>query len=536
MKKMWLKVAAVCLILVFMLTGCIPVDLNDLLGQEDEWEMTAFKDMEYSRSDALALVEKSQAVLDAVEAGEDAAAVMEKVFSFYEDYHTYYTNYALANIYYCKDLTDTHWEEEYNYCIETSTQVDAALDQMLYGLADCNIKEELEAEEYFGEGFFDDFEGESIWDETFTALAEQEAQLESQYYELTEQSMSVEYYSEKFFTTIGAQMAELFVELVKVRQQMAEYAGYEDYPSFAYDFDYYRDYTPAQAETYLDAIAQELVPLYRNMDTYEYWRIAGEESSEEDTFKYVEDCAKAMGGTIQEAFELMSEAGLYDISVGKNKYNASFEIYLSNYGEPYVFLDPAGTVDDQLTFTHEFGHFCNDYASWGTQVGIDVAEFFSQGLEYLSLCYVGTEDLATMKMMDCLNLYVEQSCFASFEHQVYDLKGEDLTVENVYALYKQVGTTYGFDSWNWDSRDFVLIPHFFTSPMYIISYVVSNDAALQMYQIEKETEGAGLAKYEENLDTLEGDFLAFVESAGLTSPFTAGRVETVRKTLEEVLK
>ena len=40
--------------------------------------------------------------------------------------------------------------------------MDAALDQMLYGLADCNIKEELEAEEYFGEGFFDDFEGESI--------------------------------------------------------------------------------------------------------------------------------------------------------------------------------------------------------------------------------------------------------------------------------------------------------------------------------------------------------------------------------------
>jgi hypothetical protein len=72
--------------------------------------------------------------------------------------------------------------------------------------------------------------------------------------------------------------------------------------------------------------------------------------------------------------------------------------------------------------------------------------------------------------------------------------------------------------------------------MYIISYVVSNDAALQLYQLEKQTKGAGLAKYEENLDTLEGDFLAFITSAELESPFVEGRVAAVRKTLEQVLK
>ena len=535
MKKMWLKITALCLVVGCLLAGCLPVDLDDMLPEE-EFEIVAFQDMEYTRPDVQALEAKSQAVLDAVEAGEGAEAVMEKVFSFYEDYHTFYTNYALANIYYCKDLTDTAWEEEYNYCISTGSQVDATLDQMLYALADCDIKEELEAEEYFGEGFFDDFEGESIWDETFTALSEQEAQLESEYYELTEQAMTMDTYSDKFFTSIGKEMGELFVELVKLRQQMAQHAGYEDYPSFAYDFYYQRDYAPDQATSYLADIATELVPLYRKMDTYRYWQIAGAASTEKKTFQYVKDCASAMGGTIADAFELLETAGLYDISVSQNKYNASFEIYLSNYNEPYVFLNPAGTVSDQLTFTHEFGHFCNDYASWGTQVGIDVAEFFSQGLEYLSLCYVGTEDMAVMKMMDCLNLYVEQSAFASFEQQVYDLQGEELTLENVYALYEQVGTAYGFDSWGWDSRDFVLIPHFFTNPMYIISYVVSNDAALQLYQLEKQTKGAGLAKYEENLDTLEGDFLAFITSAELESPFVEGRVAAVRKTLEQVLK
>ena len=69
--------------------------------------------------------------------------------------------------------------------------------------------------------------------------------------------------------------------------------------------------------------------------------------------------------------------------------------------------------------------------------------------------------------------------------------------------------------------------HFYTNPMYIISYVVSNDAAMQLYQLELEEAGAGLTRYEENLDTWEMYFLAFLEEAGLQSPFD--RVAEVRE-------
>ena len=535
MKAIFLKLTAILLVVACVLSGCTPVYLEDLLGR-DQYDMVAFADMEYIRPDDLDLEGRYEAILAAVDEGKTAEEVMEAVFVFYEGYHTFYTAYALANIYYSKDLTNAAWEEEYNYCIESSTQVDALLDQLLYALAACPLKEELEAEEYFGENFFDDYQGESLWDDVFTALSEKEAKLQSKYYELTEKAQTMDTYSDAFFTSVGREMAELFVELIQVRQEMAEYAGYDDYPSFAYDFYYYRDFTPGQATAYMADIAKELVPLYRNMDYYAYWQIANKTSSEKQTLQYVRSCANGMGGIVWEAFQAMTDAGLYDISIGSNKFNASFEMYISNYNAPYVFLNPSGRITDQLTFAHEFGHFCNDYASWGGMSSIDVAEFFSQGMEYLSLCYVPTQGMDTMKMMDCLSLYVEQSAYASFEHQVYSLKGDRLTVENVYALYAQVGKTYGFDSWGWDSRDFVLIPHFYISPMYIISYVVSNDAALQLYQLEKANRGAGLNVLTANLDTTQGDFLAFVESAGLVSPFAPGRVEAVRKTLEGVLK
>ena len=536
MKKTIFRFVALCLVMLFVLTACEPVLPMLMSPEQGGQEVVAFADMEYTRQDMDALDSLYQAVLDSIDALESVDALMEKVFAFYEGYYHYYTAYALANIHYNTDLTDSYWEEEYNYCLDTSSRVDAMLDQMLYALAEHPKKEELEAEAYFGEDFFDAYEGDSIWDETFTALAEREAQLQGQYYEISGQAVDAEYYSDAYFKTYGSQIADVFIELVKVRQEMAAYAGYEDYASFAYEFHYGRDYTPAQAEKLMADIQTELVPLYKNVDYSPLYDIYSKTCSESQTFAYVKSCAQNMGGVMAEAFQLMETAGLYDISYSSKKYDASFEIYIYDYAEPYIMLNPAGNVQDKLTFTHEFGHFANDYASYGTMVGIDVAEFFSQGLEYLSLDYAtGGKDLTKLKMIDSLCLYVEQSVYASFEQQVYNLKGDQLTKENIYQLYHQIGTAAGWGG-SWDCRDFVLIPHFFISPMYIISYVVSNDAALQLYQLEKAEKGVGMNKYVENLDTMEAQFLGFVESAGLESPFVEGRMQKVRKTFEDALK
>ena len=139
-------------------------------------------------------------------------------------------------------------------------------------------------------------------------------------------------------------------------------------------------------------------------------------------------------------------------------------------------------------------------------------------------------------MADCLGVYVQQAAYASFEHQVYALEGEDLTVENIQTLYEQICISYGVDSLYWDSRDYVCIPHFYNNPLYIISYVISNDAAFQLYQMEEANPGSGVACFEENLSSSQVYFLAFTEEMGLESPFATGRLLRVRQTLEEVLQ
>ena len=63
--------------------------------------------------------------------------------------------------------------------------------------------------------------------------------------------------------------------------------------------------------------------------------------------------------------------------------------------------------------------------------------------------------------------------------------------------------------------------------------MVSNDAAVQIYQQELETPGAGRDTYQRSLATEQEYFLAFLEEAELASPF--GRVADVKAFLTDRL-
>ena len=515
------------LLMLALLTGCAGLGMT---------EVTHYSDMKYTRPD---LDEMERLLEDAKAAaeGEKLEPILDCIYAFNDFYDDFYTCYSLADIRYSGNLKDLYWSEEYDFCAAASPAVDAALEELYYALAVSPCREELEGDDYFGQGFFDSYEGENNWDEGFITLMEQEAELENRYYELSMDALEYEYASQEYYDRCVVEMVSLMAELVGLRQEIAAYWGYEDYVGFANDFYYYRDYTPEQTEGYLQDIRKELVPLYREICDSPNWSMGHVYCDEEQTFAYVQQMARAMGGTVGRAFNVMKRQGLYDIAYGENKYNSSFEVYLTSYWEPFIFMSPTLSVYDRLTFAHEFGHFCNDYVSYGSYAGTDVSEVFSQAMEYLSLCYVeDTEELTWLKLADCLSLTVEQAAFADFEMRMYGLTGEELNGENLRKLYDQVAREYGFDAVSYYDWEFVTINHIYTNPMYVISYVVSNDAALQLYQMELKEKGTGLACFEQNLATEDQYFLEFLEGAGLESPFCPGRMADVRRTLEEALK
>lgn len=537
----------ICLILSLMvlLSGCrtLPEILGDdeenplqLPDHKQEDEYLNFSQMEYVHPDMEDFRAKTDAVLAVAQVETDLDALMEYVDDFFEAYHWFYTRYSLADIHYCMDMTDTYWQAEYNYCVEQSPAVDAAREDVLYALADSPLREELESDTYFGADYFDAYEGENIYDETFLALMNRESEILNSYYQVSADAAAVEMYSEEYYERYGPQLAELLVELVKVRQEQAAYAGYDSYPAFAYDFYHGRDFTPDQAATYMQAVAETFSDAYRQLNASFGWDACYTPCDETETFAYVKKTAEAMDGDIADAFWYLEHDDLYHIAPGQNKYNSSFEVYLTSYDQGFIFMNPVGDNTDKLTFAHEFGHYVADYYCWGSSAGTDVLEVHSQAMEYLSLIYADADqDLVDYKLANCLSIYVEQSTYALFEQRMYELEGEELTAENVQALYEQVGTQFGFDSWAWDSRDFVTVPHFYGYPMYIISYVVSNDLAFQLYQMEKQGTGEGLATYEQMLSSDQQYIMAFAKEYGLADPLDPARLPELLEAFQPIL-
>lgn len=539
MKKKLTTLLCLVLVVSVVLCGCDLVDVEEYMqrlgGTLSSGGGTHYSEMEYTRPDIPALEQTLAESCRIGRTSSDIDAVLDGVYAYYDCYDEFYNNMLLAYVKYSADLRDTYWEGEYDYCAEAAATVDGGLEELYYALAESPIREKLEGERYFGEGFFDAYEGENQWDAAFLSLLEQEAELEGRYYELMGGIEAEE--PEEIYEACFDELAQLLAELVAKRQEIAAHMGYESYVNFAYDFYHYRDYTPGQAMELTKTIQRELVELYREVNAGDYWDPALTECSQNQMIRYVSGCAGEMGGYVEEAFELMRGKDLWDTEPGEYKLNASFEVFLPTYRVPFVFVNPTGTEYDKLTLAHEFGHFAHDFVCGGTYAGTDVSEVLSQGMEYLSLCYSSedTGDLARMKAADSLCVYVEQAAYAAFEHQLYSLPREELTPENIRSLYEQVGLEFGFDSWDWDSRDFVMMTHYYTEPMYLISYVVSNDTAFQLYQLELAEPGKGLEKYREMLRSQETWFLTFVEDISMVSPFSRQHIQEVRESMTEIL-
>ena len=272
MKFVRLRLTALILAAAVLLTGCGALDFGGYFGAlrslAQGTPVVPYVSMTYERPDMAQLQQTLDTACEAAN-GEDVQAIMDAVYGFYDAYDRFDTCYSLADIRYSGDLTDTYWAEEYSFCAENSAAVDAALQTLYHTLAASPVRAELE-EDYFGAGFFDGYEEDTLWDETFTAMLEEEARLQNRFYELSGQVSDSAYGTQAYYDACADDMASLLAELIALRQEMAEYWLYPDYPQFANDFYYYRDYSAEEEARLIEEIRQELVPLYQELNT-EVW-------------------------------------------------------------------------------------------------------------------------------------------------------------------------------------------------------------------------------------------------------------------------
>ena len=591
MNKRALKILALALTLV-MLGGCslpglggsegdlsgsfgdLISSITDRASLEHNPDGVMFADMNYARPDTEKLAADVAAVEQALDSGRGLKDVEDLLDVCMDDYNHFSTMYSLVNIYNCKDLRDEYYAAEYEWISTESAEVSRLFDQMYYACAGSSLGHALE-DDYFWAGFCEEYAdpNDSYYTDETVALMQRESELVSRYREIVadptvtydgeERSFNelmeelgnaedlASYYRylavlKSYYEKYNAPLAEVYIDLMRVRTEMAEKMGFSSCEEMEYVFCFGRVYTPEDGAAFVRNVKTWLVPLYTWAE--KNGRIYGASYaslSSEELYAGMEAVANNIGHECPAAFAFMKRYGLCDIEPSAFKADTSFQTYLNDYDAPFIFIKPRGTSEDLITFVHEFGHYTDAYVNFDANETIDVAEIFSQALEFLSLSHMDgvlkdreIQALRDGRMADALDTFIQQSAFAQFESSAHAIGPDALTAEKLNELALQSAKDFGFcpDGFEEYYQYYWMdITHFFEYPFYVISYPVSLSAAMQIYELELRQPGLGMAKYFEILPRDYDNLMDTLANGGLDSPFTEDSMASIAGLIGDAL-
>ncbi len=383
------------------------------------------------------------------------------------------------------------------------------------------------------------------------ALNEKEKELQDRYTTLAGE----EYES---YEATAEVMAPLYLELIDVRNQLAESYGYDDYPTYAYENLYVRGYTPEDARRMEELVKGNLSGLYIDSllsmteeDYNAYYKYP--DISQDGLLGLMQEYLPAMDSQLGESLDYMLASRAYDIEYRDTKYAASFTTMLNSYGVPYLFSQPTegSQVYSLDTLVHEFGHYhsyLND-PTYYTEDGyiyslddLDVAEVNSTGLELLFLEYYPElygEDAEALQrgiLSNILSNVIYGCIMDEFQQRVYTTP--ELTADGISEIFYEVFNDYMNHIYIDDYSYYLwaVVNHNFDAPMYYISYGISALAAFQLWEEAQTDFDSALARYMElTAYGTDVDFKALLKVCGMKDVFEESYLDSLYSTLSGVL-
>lgn len=497
------RAASAVLILILFLSRPFGAAAEAAVSDTSAHGTTDYRDMEYQRYDTERFYElKSQA--EELCAQEDKK---EEVLSVYrqllEEVDRMDTLYVLSENAHYRDVNNSYYQEEYDWMFECTNTIYDEFLQTVSVILNSSYQDDLIG-----------LEGEEItYYEKYEAMTEEELEMN-----LREQKLTGEYDqaylsdAEDRYNTIG----RIFLDLVDVRTEMAEFYGYDNYADFAYENIYARDYTTKDIKYLYSYVKAYIVPVYEKLLTrfnseifdrlysYQY-------GGEEELLELLEPFMGEISEELSEAFSYMGKYHLYDWDVDDKKMGVGYTTYLPQYKAPFTFNASDGSFYDVTTLIHEFGHYNEFYqngrANYYESDSIDVSEVHSQGLELLFLEYypelfgeIG-EDVKLYTLYSILSGLVDGCLYDEFQYEVYT--NPQMDIKEINKCYLRLAAEYGMDylSYSDDSvYQWMEIPHTFSQPMYYVSYAVSAAAALELWDAALTDRENGIATYLQFVD------------------------------------
>lgn len=493
------------------------------------------------------------------------------------------------------DLNDSYYEKEKEFMDENSPIYSGLISKYYKEIINSKFKDELK--EKWGKQLFNIAELKiKTFSEDIIEDLKKENKLVSKYTKLRGSSKIIFEGEEKNLSEMGpflqsedrhirkkAQIAynnffleneekfdEIYDEMVKIRQKIAEKLGYENFTSLAYDRLKRSDYDKDMVEGYRKQIKEDIVPIASSLRKRQARRLglnslkyydeplefltgnALPKGDKEWMIKNAEKMYSELSDETNDFFDFMIKKELMDLETKKNKAGGGYCTFIDDYKSPFIFSNFNGTSDDVDVLTHEAGHAFQMYMSRDFELPeygfptLDACEIHSMSMEFITWPWMELffkEDTEKYKFSHLSNtiLFLPYGVLVDeFQHFVYENVGA--SKEGRKLKWRELEKKY-LPELDYDDNQFLerggfwfRQGHIFTDPFCYIDYTLAQICALEYWSNFRKNKDAAWDSYLK-LCQMGGSksFLELVNSAGLNNPFEDGTVAKIATPIKEWL-
>ncbi len=336
------------------------------------------------------------------------------------------------------------------------------------------------------------------------------------------------------------ELNDIYRQMLTLRRQIADNAGFPDYREYAYR-DYNRfDYTPADSIKFQDAIEAVVVPAAERvyarkraelgLETLRPWDVDVDSSGQPPLQPYTGQDALIQGSLnifeqvdpgLARQFATMAEESLLDLDTRSGKALGGYCSTLPWRGRPFIFMNGAGTHDDVQTMLHEAGHAFHAFEAfalpyvWQMDAPMEFCEVASMSMELLAAPYLAKEYDGFYSEAEAARARIEHlsgvitflpymAVVDGFQHWVYthpdqamDSAACDEAWDNLWTRFMRGIDWSGFEGEcesGWHRK-----LHIFHIPFYYVEYGMAQVGALQVWRNALRDQRGAVATYRDAL-------------------------------------
>ncbi len=384
-----------------------------------------------------------------------------------------------------------------------------------------------------------------------------------------------------------AELDDIFLHMLPIRRQLAQNAGLDNFRSYQWQRMGRFDYTPEDCFIFHDAIEHEVVPLATELyqtiadelglATLRPWELGVASpwvptvDPDEQPLQPFATINELEGGAnrifnqtdpvLGGYFEAMRD-GWLDLDSRPNKAPGGYCESFPVSGQPYIFMNAAGSPRNVRTLMHEGGHafhFAEAYRQqslvWNYHSPMEFAEVASMSMELLSIPYWTRNNGGFYGDADFKRALTEQlygivfflpfmAVMDSIQHWLYAEAGDDIDAADIDHKWSELWERFlpGLDystlqaekETGWHRKG-----HIFDVPFYYVEYGLAQLGALQVWRNALQDQGKAVADYRSALSLgYTRSLPELFKAAGATFAFDRSMVgelmALVRGKLDEV--